>query len=144
MQQHLYGYRPSDAVNITAKELSGRFNSKRQAPGKQVGPKIKKGDWVMVLDSAALYKKGKFYKSYRDHWSKPMKVEKIVGLGVRVGGTSYPRARVKKVSAVDKKSLTMLEPKKIARAPKKKAGKTVSAPRRSGRTGKKLWSERDK
>jgi hypothetical protein len=62
--------RPIDAVKKNAPEIAGRFNSTRQRPGKTIGAKIRKGDTVMILASHALTKKGAFYKSYRDHWSK--------------------------------------------------------------------------
>ena len=57
--------RPSDAVNMSAVELSVLFNKTRQRPGKVIGSKITKGDSVMVLASHAVKKKGAFLFFYQ-------------------------------------------------------------------------------
>ena len=132
--------RPIDAVKLNASAIAGRFNSTRQRPGKTIGTKIVKGDTVMVLDSHAVKKKGAFYKSYRDHWSKPLVVQRVQGHGIFIDGKSYPRNRVKKVQPVDKDSINVLE-----KRPKKRSTKEKEKPKRrerSTRATKKLWSER--
>ena len=110
----------------------------------------------MVLTKAA--KADQFYKSYRDHYSTPMKVTAVKGKGYVVGGTSYGRARLKKVPAVDKKSLALmakrtakkkpsLAEKKAKAATRKEAREIEKAhfkaqPRSSSRASKKLYTDR--
>jgi hypothetical protein len=112
---------PNRAVQMKASEVERVFNKFRQKPGKQIGPRLKKGDTVLVMQSHAVKKKGAFYKSYRDHWSLPQKIQKIKGNGIFINGKSVPRNRVKKVLPVDKKSQKILEPIKVIRKAKKKA-----------------------
>ena len=135
--------RPSDAVQMEASEIEGAFNNTRQRPGKALGSKITKGDTVVVLDSKAVKKKGAFYKSYRDHWSKPGIVEKVRGHGIFVSGKSWPRNRVKKVKPLDLASVRFLEPPARVRKAKKKAEAPVLR-KRSTRSTKKLYSDRKK
>ena len=119
--------RPIDALAAKDSELALLFNKKRQAPGKTLGPKISKGDTVLVLMKAK--KSDIFYKSYRDHWSKPMLVQAIKGLGVQVGGDIYPRSRIKKVVPVDQKSIQLLEDRNPKQKKAKKKGKQPIVPR---------------
>ena len=103
---------------------------------------IKKGDTVMILASHALTKKGAFYKSYRDHWSKPSVVQRVQGHGIFIDGKSYPRNRVKKVNPLDKSSLHVVDKRQ-----KRRANKEIQKPKRrehSTRVTKRLWSERKK
>lgn len=119
--------RPVDALAAKDSELALLFNKKRQAPGKKLGPKISKGDTVLILSKAR--KADKFYKSYRDHWSTPVIVEAIKGLGVKVDGDIYPRSRIKKVVPVDKKSIKLMEDRKPKKKKAKKKGKQPIVPR---------------
>ena len=144
----IHGFRPSDAVGQKASVLSLKFNKRRQAPGKQLAPRIKKGDWVLVTDKAK--KSDLFYKSYRDHFSVPKQVSARKGHGYIVGGKSYPRDRLKKVpQKADEKSIALLRARQAPKRPsleeRKAKAKTRQAkrelekaaytaqPRRSGR-----------
>ena len=134
------GKSPEEALTTPDRELSIAFNKKRQAPGKVVGQKIKRGDYVIILTKGR--KADKFYKSYRDHWSNPEIVKAVRGLSIVVPSGTYPRNRVKRVAEVDKKSNALLEGRKQReRTKKQKAKPKAAAPRRSGRASKKLISD---
>ena len=134
------GKSPEEALTTPDRELSIAFNKKRQAPGKVVGQKIKRGDYVIILTKGR--KADKFYKSYRDHWSNPEIVKMVRGLSIVVPSGTYPRNRVKRVAEVDKKSNALLEGRKQReRTKKQKAKPKAAAPRRSSRASKKLISE---
>jgi hypothetical protein len=125
---------PNQAVKMEAADLEKVFNSFRQKPGKQIGPRLKKGDTVLVMQSHAVKKKGAFYKSYRDHWSTPKKIQRVQGNGIFIDGKSVPRNRVKKVRPVDQKSMQLLEsPKRIRKAKRKSS--PVKLRQRSTRAG---------
>jgi hypothetical protein len=134
------GKSPIEALKTPDRELSLRFNKKRQAPGKVVGAKIKRGDRVLILSKGR--KADKFYKSYRDHWSLPEKVTAVKGLSIVVPSGTYPRNRVKRVTGVDSKSNALLESRKQReRTKRQKAKPSPAEPRRSGRASKKLISK---
>ena len=113
----IHGLRPVDAAKAPAAEIEKKFNDARQRPGKRLLPKLKKGDLVMVLDKHADKKSGKFYKSYRDHWSVPKRLTAIRGGGYKVDGKSYPRARIKRVQEVDKQSLAIVQQRTTRKRP---------------------------
>ena len=111
----IHGHRPADVLALKDSEIAPKFNKKRQTATKRA-PKIKKGDWVMVLDHAK--KADLFFKSYRDHWSEPKQVTKIGRGGYTVGGKMYPRTRLKKVKGpADKQSKALLESRKAPKKP---------------------------
>jgi hypothetical protein len=111
-------FSPKDAVQQTDTTLAKAFN----APGKRAQARksskdipIVVGDTVRVLLKPRKGNKLEF-KSYRaKHYSEPAKVTSKRGRGFRVNGASYPRDRLLKVPAIDKKSAALL----AARAPKK-------------------------
>ena len=134
---------PIEAVKQSAASLERIFNSARQKPGKRVGPRLKKGDTVLIMQTHALKKKGAFYKSYRDHWSTPKTIERIRGNANFIGGKSVPRNRVKLVRPLDKKSVAALESPKKVRKPRKKAA-PIQPRRKSTRAGAKAAREKMK
>ena len=111
---------PNEAVKQPAASLEKIFNKARQKPGKQIGPRLKKGDTVLIMQTHAMKKKGAFYKSYRDHWSTPKTIQRIQGNAIFIEGESVPRGRVKLVRPLDKKSVMLLESPKAKRKPRKK------------------------
>ena len=125
---------PIEAVKQSAASIEKVFNRARQKPGKRLGPRLKKGDTVLVMQSHAVAKKGAFYKSYRDHWSSPKIIERVQGNAIFIGGKSVPRARVKLVRPLDRESVKLLESPKKVRAPRKKKS-PVKPRRRSTRAG---------
>jgi hypothetical protein len=101
------GFRPIDALQQPDKVLAEKYNTKRQAPGKQLLPSIKTGQLVRILKKAR--KADLFYKSYRDKYSAPARVTKIRGNSYIVNGKSYPRDRVLAVKEVDQLSKALIE-----------------------------------
>ena len=151
-KSRITGFSPTDALAQKDSVLADRFNNKRQAPGKDLLPKVSKGSLVRVLKKAR--KADKFYKSYRaTHYSAPYTVTAVRGRSFTVNGKTYPRDRLLLVPKVDQKSLRLIEErsKRAADTPEQKAqksnkrkkkraeerAKNVAQPRRSSRAATK-------
>ena len=140
-------FRPNESIEQPDRVLALKYNKKRQAPGKELLPPLKKGQLARYLLIAR--KADKFYKSYRKKYSSVFPITKIRGTSVELNGKFFPRDRVIAVKAVDQKSKTLIasrgEKKKLTgeeRAAKARTRKEKKAilrahykiePRRSGR-----------
>ena len=147
---------PIENLERSDRELAALYNSTRQV-GKQVAKKLKVGDAVRYLLKAR--KADAFYKSYKNKFSPIYKISKITGGGYVVNGKSYARDRLMKVKPTDQKSVSLINERvtkkktplqrRLDAATTAKEKKAVerehfkAEPRRSGRSGKKLWSERN-
>jgi len=122
------GFRPVDAIKQPDRVLALKYNAKRQAPGKQLGPKIRVGDTVRYLTKPR--KANLFYKGYRGqkNMSGVHKVTKIQGNSYTIDGKSYPRNRVIPVSALDMKSEKLLAARVQKSKPSKKKGPAAPPP----------------
>ena len=117
-------FRPNDAVDQTDHTLALKYNAKRQAPGKQLLPKIKRGQLARYL--LVSRKADKFYKSYRKKYSEPFPVTEIRGSTYKLNGKFFPRNRIIGVKAVDQKSKQLIASRgaKKQLTPAERAAKT--------------------
>jgi len=127
-KSRISGFSPADALAQKDADLAKKFNSKRQAPGKQLNTKITAGDKVRVLIKGR--KQETFFKSYRgQHYGPVQTVSKVKGTGFVVAGKTYPRDRLYKVPGIDKKSKALLE----SRAKPTRVVKTGPVPKKAPR-----------
>ena len=124
-------FRPNDAIEQPDRVLALKYNAKRQAPGKQLLPKIKRGQLARYL--LVSRKADKFYKSYRKKYSEPFPVTKIRGSSYELDGKFFPRNRIIGVTAVDQESKKLI----ASRGTKKQLSAAVRAARAKSQQEKK-------